>query len=91
MAHYLTCDDQGNAVKSYLLEMDGVETIESPASIDPGTKMAHAWIDITSIPVGSHTVRLRAKNDWGVGAYSSPLVFEKQLPGVPSGVGLHFE
>jgi hypothetical protein len=87
MARYLTCDDQ-NDVKSYLLELDGIETLDSPASIDPGTGMAHAWIDLTGVTTGSHTIRLRAKNEWGVSTYSAPFLFEKVLPGVPSGLGL---
>lgn len=81
---YLTCNDQPDTT-SFILELDGTDTTESPA------QNGHAWIDITGVSVGSHTVRLRAKNEWGVSDYSPPLDFAKVLPGAPSGLGLRAE
>jgi hypothetical protein len=78
---FLTCDDMAG-VDSYILELDGVDQPASPAVA------GHAWIDMAPLAMGAHTVRLKAQNIWGVGPYSAPLGFTKQLPGAPSGVGL---
>ncbi len=81
---YLTCDDVSE-VESFDMELDGVVTLNSPAS------KGHAWIDITSIPVGKHIFRLRSKNAWGVSEWSAPLESTKSLPGVPVGLKLALE
>lgn len=78
---FLTADDMAG-VDAYIVELDGVDQPESPAVSN------HLWFDLAGIAMGSHTVRARGKNVWGVGPYSDPFVFEKALPGKPSGVGL---
>jgi hypothetical protein len=78
---FLTADDM-IGVDSYIVELDGVEQPESPAVSN------HLWFDMAGITSGSHTVRAKGKNIWGVGPYSDPFVFEKALPGKPSGLGL---
>ena len=78
---FLTANDMAG-VDSYIVELDGVEQPESPA-VDN-----HLWYDLAGISMGSHTVRARGRNVWGVGEWSDPFVFTKELPGKPSGVGL---
>ena len=87
MAQYLTCDDTGESLDKYEVDIDGVST-QSPAvnGKEPGTK--HLWFDLTQVGEGVHTVKARAGNAWGWSAWTPTLAFTKTLPGIPSGLVL---
>ncbi len=87
MAQYLTCDDVGENITKYMVDIDGAET-ETPAvnGAEPGTK--HLWFDLTPVAEGSHIVKAKAGNDWGWSDWTPNLPFTKTLPGIPSGLVL---
>ena len=83
---YLTADDQQNVTK-YEIDVDGQVT-QSPARQGATPDMVHLWFDLTGVSLGSHVAKVRAGNLWGWSDWTPDFLFEKVLPGVPSGIGL---
>lgn len=77
---FLICEPQENT-DSFELEMDG-NPVPAVAE-DTGNGLVRIHFDLVGIAEGSHTVRLRAINIWGVSEWSVPFVFESILPSIP--------
>lgn len=75
---FLVCDPQ-ETVTMYDMETNGTVTEDFTAETDGSAK-----IDLSGLADGDYTVRLRAKNEWGVSEWSSPLSFTKAVPEAPS-------
>lgn len=75
----------GSTVDYYEVELDG-DIVKSDAQRDGDQARVHH--ELTGIPMGNHTVRIRSVNQWGASGFSDPFVFDAALPSVPSGVGL---
>jgi len=75
---FLVCDPQ-TGVTMYDMETNGTVTEDFTAEPDGSAK-----IDLAGLANGDYTVRLRAKNEWGVSDWSLPLDFTKAVPGAPS-------
>lgn len=86
---FLISDPQPKENVDYFeIEMDG-NIVRADAEVAGDVKRLHH--DLSGISMGAHTVRVRAMNDWGAGAWSDPLAFTAALPGRVSGVGLSAE
>ena len=77
---YLIWDANPSAenVDSYEVELNGdvADTVDVPE------------YDLTSLPDGHYTVRIRAHNMWGWSDFSNPFDFTKIVPSVPVGIAL---
>jgi hypothetical protein len=82
---FLVCDSQAT-VMMYDMETNGVVTADFSAQADGSAK-----IDLSGLADGDYTVRLRAKNEWGVSDWSLPLSFTKAVPVAPSNLRVSSE
>ncbi|MBU4317686.1 MAG: hypothetical protein KKF30_10475 [Proteobacteria bacterium] len=69
----------------YEVDIDGAVVRADVEVAGDAVRLHH---DLVNISMGNHTVRVRATNSWGAGAWSDPLAFTAALPGKVSGVGL---
>jgi len=74
---FLVCDPQ-DGITMYDMETNGTVTEDFTAEPDGSAK-----IDLAGLADGEYTVRLRAKNEWGVSNWSDPLAFTKATPTAP--------
>ena len=77
---FLVCDPQ-DGITMYDMETNGTVTEDFTAEPDGSAK-----VDLAGLADGEYTVRLRAKNEWGVSNWSDPLAFTKAVPTVPTGL-----
>ena len=82
---FLVCDPQ-DGVTMYDMETNGTVTEDFTAEPDGSAK-----IDLAGLADGEYTVRLRAKNEWGVSNWSDPLAFTKAVPMAPMGLRVSSE
>jgi hypothetical protein len=82
---FLVCDPQ-ETVTMYDMETNGTITEDFTAEPDGSAK-----IDLAGLADGEYTVRLRAKNEWGVSDWSDPLAFTKAVPVAPGGLRVSSE
>ena len=91
---FLACDctPAGDNITGFSLQFGTAAWMDSPAmntcgTVSPvtcaGTQKTVCY-DLAVLPAGAFTVKIRAKNVWGVSADSAPFSDIKQLP---SGVG----
>jgi len=87
---FLVCDPAAPSdnVDLYQLELNGQPTAD--LAPDP-TGQFGLKFDLVGLADGSYTARVRAHNSWGWSNFSPPFVFNKALPGVPTGIGLFSE
>ncbi len=81
---YLVCDPYAVSVglTSFTVFWDGATTgVSAPVFTDATGVYIH--LDLSTVANGSHTVKVRAKNQWGESADSLPFVFVKQVPAAP--------
>ena len=81
---YLVCDPYAAsaAVTSFTVFWDGAVTgVSVPIFTDATGTYLH--LDLSTLANGAHTVKVRAKNQWGESADSLPFAFTKQVPLTP--------
>ena len=73
---YLTTAPTTEAVTSYILVLDGVQTTEMPFTSQSGTKQM--VYEVTNVSNGNHTGTIQAWNTlWGISTDPVPFEFEK--------------
>lgn len=81
---YLVCDPYAAsaAVTSFTVFWDG-STTGVTAVVFTDTTGTYLHLDLSTLANGAHTVKVRAKNQWGESADSLPFAFTKQVPLAP--------
>ena len=91
MPRVITAPVDINSVDYYLVKFDGVDQGHiQPEKDATNTRARLAWSLPDNLADGNHTVQVAAGNEWGDTAYTSPFLFAKQLPALPSGIALEF-
>ena len=86
---FVTCDPYpAGDVTKFQVTYDGTTTEVPYIETVFDGQIKAVLKDLTGIPMGAHDIKASACNIWGCSNDSVPLEFTKELPGVPSGVGL---
>ena len=86
MPRIVTDPVPSDKVDRYYVDLNGTVTVVD-ATVQG--EMVRLEYDLENdLPMGDHIVQIAAGGWWGIGEYSDPFLFTKELPGVPSGIAL---
>lgn len=87
MAFLVADAQESTAVDFYEVELNGEVTRSDPER-DEANGLVRLHHDLSALPEGDHTARVRSINKWGASEWTSPLGFTSALPPTPMGLGI---